>query len=402
VTLCVGADLTASKTAATSYDYSIAKSVDKTTIQNASGEATFNYTVTVTESKWTVTGKITVTNPNDWEDVVLTDLTDSVGSNGGVCTVSGLPATVSKSSSIELGYTCTYSAAPTAVSGTNTATATWDASTYYTPSGSASGTAGFSFSALTVTDVFDGTSFSLGTVAGNVASKTFTYSRTVKADRGTCSTKNNTATAALSPTDKKSASQSVTYCNTNTGALTIGFWQNRNGQGIIKAGVAPAGVCASGTWLRQYAPFQDLSSTATCAQVATYVTNVIKAANAGGASMNAMLKAQMLATALDVYFSDSALGGNQIGAPGPIGAVKIDLTSVNKPIGSSNFEDTTSSFGGTPTAQTVSQLLTYAASQSDVGGATWYGQVKSGQASQELAKDTFDAINNRVAYIVFP
>ena len=46
--------------------------------------------------------------------------------------------------------------------------------------------------------------------------------------------------------------------------------------------------------------------------MATYVTNVIKAANASGAAMNAMLKAQMLATALDVYFSDPALGGNKI------------------------------------------------------------------------------------------
>src|SRR5438445_10432785 len=50
--------------------------------------------------------------------------------------------------------------------------------------------------------------------------------------------------------------------------------------------------------------------------------------NAGGAAMNTMLKAQMLATALDVYFSDPALGGNKIGAPGPIGSDLIDLTKV--------------------------------------------------------------------------
>jgi hypothetical protein len=53
--------------------------------------------------------------------------------------------------------------------------------------------------------------------------------------------------------------------------------------------------------------------------VATYVTNVIKAANAGGTSMNPMLKAQMLATSLDVYFRDPALGGNKISVPAPIG-----------------------------------------------------------------------------------
>src|SRR4029079_5042963 len=109
-----------------------------------------------------------------------------------------------------------------------------------------------------------------------------------------------------------------------TGALTMGFWQNKNGQGIITGGAATLGVCKSATWLRQYAPFQDLGATASCAQVGTYVTNVIKAANASGAAMNAMLKAQMLSTALDVYFSDAALGGNKITAPAPIGGAKID------------------------------------------------------------------------------
>src|SRR5205814_1322392 len=97
---------------------------------------------------------------------------------------------------------------------------------------------------------------------------------------------------------------------------------------------------------------------------------------------NAMLKAQMLATALDVYFSDPALGGNKISAPAPIGGVKIDLTS------------SSSAFGGA-TSRTVSQMLTDAASQSNVGGSTWYGNVK---ATQVPAKDAFDAINNQVAF----
>jgi hypothetical protein len=44
---------------------------------------------------------------------------------------------------------------------------------------------------------------------------------------------------------------------------------------------------------------------------------------------------------------------------------------------------------------TVNQLLSYAASQSNVGGSTWYGQNK---ATQELAKDTFDAINPQKAF----
>src|SRR5262245_16091260 len=69
------------------------------------------------------------------------------------------------------------------------------------------------------------------------------------------------------------------------GALTMGFWQNKNGQGII-SGQAASGVCPSATWLRQYAPFQDLSASAKCADVASYVYNLIKGAtsNCGGAT----------------------------------------------------------------------------------------------------------------------
>jgi hypothetical protein len=192
------------------------------------------------------------------------------------------------------------------------------------------------------------------------------------------------------------AQKTVRVCGpVDSGALTIGFWQNKNGQKIITDGGPKSGTCNSTTWLRGYAPFQDLSATATCAQVATYVTNVIKAANASGATMNAMLKAQMLATALDVYFSDPALGGNKIGAPKPLGGQTIDLTKVCKNIPAcTTLENTSAAFGGA-TSLTVSQILAYAGGKSNVGGTAWYGQVK---ATQELAKDTFDAINNEVAF----
>ena len=60
------------------------------------------------------------------------------------------------------------------------------------------------------------------------------------------------------------------------------------------------------------------------------------------------------------------------------------------------FQDASSVFGGA-SSLTVSGMLSYAASQSNVGGSTWYGNVK---ASQDLAKDAFDAINNQVAFTV--
>ena len=179
---------------------------------------------------------------------------------------------------------------------------------------------------------------------------------------------------------------------TKTGALTMGYWQSKDGRGII-AGQAEARTCPSATWLSQLAPFQDLGATATCPQVATYVDKVIRAANASGASMNAMLKGQMLATSLNIYFSDPALGGNKINAPAPIGGVTIDLTLVCTMIdgagGSATcggvYQNTAAAFGSA-NSLSVSHILAHAAAQSNAGG------------FQELAKNTFEAINNQVAF----
>ena len=111
-------------------------------------------------------------------------------------------------------------------------------------------------------------------------------------------------------------------------------------------------------------------------------------ANAGGTTMNPMLKAQMLATALNVYFSNPALGGNKIGALAPIGGVTIDLTNIG------GSENVSGAFGGA-TSMTVMQMLTYAAGQSNLGGSTWYGNNKT---TQGLAKDAFDGINNQIVF----
>jgi hypothetical protein len=86
----------------------------------------------------------------------------------------------------------------------------------------------------------------------------------------------------------------------------------------------------------------------------------------------------------------------------PIGAVAIDLTKICHMIDGSGgtatctgtYENVSSAFGGA-TSMTVSQMLSYAASQSNVGGLVWYANVK---ATQQLAKDAFDATNNQVAF----
>ncbi|TME11058.1 MAG: hypothetical protein E6I69_00915 [Chloroflexi bacterium] len=337
VTVCVGVDLTVSKT------------------------TTPGFTRTYT---WN-SGEITVTNRNDWE-AITADITDLID-NGGVCPVAnGTGVTIAKSTTATFNYNCTFSSSPG--SGTNSATASWTSGTYFTPDGSKTGTAGYAFGAPTntvrktvnVTDTFHGVAISLGILTATdttpYTSQTITYPRSILVPRSGCLSYPNTATIVGTGS---SASTSVQVCGpASTGALTMGFWQNKNGQAIINGGTSTAGVCNSGTWLRQFAPFQDLSSSASCANVAAYFTAAFNAANAGGSTMNPMLKAQMLATALDVYFSDPALGGNRIGAPAPIGGLTIDLTST-------------------------------------VGGTVWYGNVK---ARQGLAKDAFDGINNQIVF----
>jgi hypothetical protein len=405
---------TAGKTADGGYKktfvWNISKVSDKTVVKQIGGNATFTYTVSVSHDAGTisdvkVTGTITVTNPNSFAvaiDGVADQLSDTT-----VCAVTGGGAQSLAPGATTFAYVCTLAGVPQSID--NTVTVSWsDDATNGLVGGSATYKASnISFvenqidEIVNVTDSYGGT-LGPASVAG-VNPKTFTYSRTVTVPQFGCQSYDNTARFTANDSGATgSASRTVTACGpVRTGALTIGFWQNKNGQGII-TGQAKTGVCASATWLWQYAPFQDLSATATCAGVGTYVTNIIKAANASGSSMNAMLKAQMLATALDTYFSDPALGGNKIGAPAPIGGVPIDLTKISKMIDSSTgtatcsgtYLNTSAAFGGA-TSLTVAQILAYAASQSNAGGSVWYGQVK---ATQELAKNVFDAINNQVAF----
>lgn len=416
-----GFDLTVSKTANPSYtrtyNWNISKAVDKTKVDQIGGTVTFNYTVNAaetgfTDSNFAVSGVITVSNPNGFAvtGVNVSELGDGVGTCA--LTGNGSLLTVPANGSVQVSYTCTYAALPT-VTGTNTAQATWSASTYNTPDGSATGTANYTFGAptttvnptITVKDTFNGTTTTLGTLTATdtapYASASYKYSHTVNVPTNNCVSYTNTAVIVET---NQSDSKTVQVCGpVKTGALTMGFWQNKNGQAIITGGASVSNICKSGTWLRQYAPFQDLSSTATCAAVATYVSNVIKLATCStSGTCNAMLKAQMLATALDVYFSDPALGGNKIGAPVGIGGVSIDLTKICHMIDGSGgtatcsgtYENVGPAFGGA-TSMTVSQMLAFAGSQSNAGGSYWYGQVK---ATQVLAKDAFDAINNQVAF----
>ncbi|MDO9302490.1 MAG: hypothetical protein Q7T89_13980, partial [Anaerolineales bacterium] len=398
-------DLKVTKTATPTFKrwftWSIDKSVNKTLVKQVGGSSTFNYVVTVkqtgfTDKSWKVTGKITIVNPNPTLDVTGVNVTDVVN-NGGSCTVvDGSGITIPAGGSTVLDYTCTYASAPTSYIGKNEAIATWPAE-IGTPNTSEHGYASFTFDGgvssidrkVTIWDRFNGSTTTLGTVYGTMSMpytvKTFTYPRTVTMPASGCKSYKNIAKILETG---QYASKTITVCGPiNLGAKSKGFWQSKNGQNIIKQTASAGGVCKLTSWLKAYAPFKNLSATASCATAATYVYNTIKAADSSGASMNAMLKAQMLATALDVYYSNPALGGNKIGAPAPIGNVTVDLTWVKT---GSGYKNVSGAFGGA-TSKTISQMLSYAAGQSNAGGSIWYGNVKT---MQEKAKNAFDAINN--------
>jgi hypothetical protein len=142
VTVCVEAPLTAAVTAggsvARAYAWSIAKVADATTrTVDASGTATFHYTVTaragaMTESGWALGGNVTVTNPNTYAGGAITaDVTVATTLGGGSsCTVTGgndvvVPPSGGGTGQVTLPYTCSFTSAP-AGSGTVSTTVTWD------------------------------------------------------------------------------------------------------------------------------------------------------------------------------------------------------------------------------------------------------------------------------------
>jgi hypothetical protein len=411
------ATLTIEKTLDTKWDktftWQISKDVDKTLVEQNGGTATFNYTVKASHDAGTdafsFSGTVTVKNTSSEtaHNVVVTDL---VGGASFSCAPFVSGSDLAPGDQIN----CTYSeTGSSSADVTNSATVAWttvDANgDPQSPTATDQKTKSYTVNnideCVDVTDPNAPNSGVLGTACSNDVNNpiSFTYSKTVNVVANVCTKYDNTATFTTNDNGTTgTASKSVTVCGTASGALTMGFWQNKNGQAII-TGQAKTGTCPSATWLRQFAPFQDLSATATCAQVGTYDLNVFNAATctSSDATCNKMLKAQMLSTALDVYFSDPALGGNKIGASVPVGGLKIDLTKVcfpinaGPPVSCGGYVNTSGAFGPA-NALKVSEMLTFAATKSNVGGTTWYAQVK---ATQVLAKDAFDAINNAMAFI---
>ena len=433
------------------YAWTITKAVDKTLVQQVGGTATFNYTVTLTHDSGTVsgvdvTGMITVTNPGapNTNPITLFSITDllsdgtscdvtSPSTPGGPLTVADL--TIAAGATTNYPYTCTLSALPVPIDAlSNTATITWDAQNGPPDQG---GLPAGSLDTLAVpvaftediidecidaTDAFNGgAAGALGKVCvGDPNPKVFTYSRTVNIPQFACVSYKNTAAFTTEDTGATgSASKTVTVCGpANTGALTIGFWKGPNGQGLI---TTYCGSPALANYLKSLGggsgPFSNAPTTS-CKDLAGYVSSILTAASA--TDMNKMLKAQMLGSALDVWFSGAGWTSttlNKIKPPSgflshnSLGTFKMDTTAVcpmvdNTTTGTATCQGNKPSTdavasGAVPSSpMTMQAILDFAATvpapfNGSTSSSVWYA---GNRTKQEILKNIFDQFNNQMAF----
>jgi hypothetical protein len=446
------------------FGWDAAKTVDRTRVEQVGGTATFNYVVSVTrdsgsDSGFQVVGDITVFNPNTNLTITGVSLTDSTNV-GGTCLIDGqlVPGSYSVGSvgpqdSVTVNYVCSFGSTSPG-DGTNTATATWDAANG-TPDTSASWPADFTFGdpttiaddCATFTDTFGlhgttGTLSTLGTVctdgttdtASNLGTgvtwdattSSFKYARVITIPTSGCLTYDNTAdftTNTNGSTDSTPLdnSQSVTVCGpAHTGALTMGFWKNSNGQTLIKYYCnlhSPSLATYLSTLGGNFTgPFAGAAGQ-TCAGLMTYTSAIFKAASA--TNMNYMLRAQMLATALDVYFSSTGYQTTSVSKSKPpsaflpnggIGSFNMDMTAICPMVDNTTAGTATCKLGLPSTdayasgavpaaAMTVDAILAFAASNppytTSGNPGIWYA---GNRTKQEILKNIFDQINNQDAF----
>ncbi len=436
-----GLPLTITKDANGAYDnsftWTITKDVDKTIVKQIGGNATFNYTVTVTHdggtiSNVTVTGTISVFNPNvdsnnNTVPVDIDGVTDQL-SDGTVCTVTNGGAQTLTQFQTDFAYSCDLTGLPQGELD-NTASVSWSEQFLENGALLAAGSADFTFSNISfdenaidecanVSDSYAGT---LGTVCvGDANPKSFTYSRTIPVPANDCLSYDNTASFTTNDTGATgSASQTVTVCGpARTGALTIGFWKTTNGQGLIKSYCQNPALANYLKGLGGGAgPFSNAPTTS-CNDLASYVSTILNSATA--TDMNKMLKAQMLGTALDVWFSGPGWTSTKVGGVKPpsnflshnnLGTFKMDTTAVcpmvdNTAAGTATCLNNTPSTdavasGAVPTSpMSMQAILDFAATapapfNGSTSSSVWYA---GNRTKQEILKNIFDQFNNQLAF----
>jgi hypothetical protein len=470
------------KDATPSFDRSFAWSIQKdasATHVNAIGSTNITYTVKVTPTGHTdsfgVSGTITVSNDNSFA-VHITDLSDVVqyDNNGTAtndpnasCSIASIsdgtntytvPFDLPATTTVDAAYSCSYGGAPADTSETNVASVNWDADA---GQGLAAGPASFSLpfsfpsptltnECVNVTDKYTTPAATpetqlaklcvdaagvLQTPGSSDINQTYsngnpvtvalkppvtptyfelTYTKALAAIAGTCTTYDNLGT--FTSTDDSSVTGSdpaeVVVCGpAQTGALTMGFWKGPNGQALISN-------YGSGlySWLHGLGP--NASGPFSTVNALSDINAIFKAASA--TNMNAMLRAQMLATALDYYFGTTGLGWSTLASgkiKPPSSFLKqdglanftMDMTSIcpmvdNLSTGTAVCTSNTPSTNGftagafPAASMTTIALLNYEASNPPYttgSPGVWYA---GNRTKEEIAKNAFDQINNGVAF----
>jgi hypothetical protein len=253
---------TASKTAVPTHDrnvsWTINKTVDgvKTETFNQAGPATLGYSVTVTKTAldtYGLAGVITADNSSPTPlDVTIEETGLDPALAGSSCTLNlpGNPTvvtstlvagTVNGPGEYSIGYTCTFSTAPDAsTSYTNTASVGYDIGNG--PESLDIASDPFLFPAphetgapetITVSDPNAPLAAGFPKTASDTT--TWTYQQTIL--NHNCQEYDNTA--AIVETNQ-SSSTAVFFCGPNDGGLTMGWWQNKNGQALLKANLSSA------------------------------------------------------------------------------------------------------------------------------------------------------------------
>jgi hypothetical protein len=400
------------------HPWSVSKTLTNTSVSsgasNASATFTFDVTATRGDDEYSATqlyGSIWVSNSNNFDvNGVTGSVAQTSGSGGtlGTCTYTDsnddpVPAgglTAESGILLQIQYVCDISdvGTPPDATGDLEATFNWDYSGYVTPTATApSEPVPYDFGATDVNDitvvgptsvdVYDKCSNAPTATLLGTTSTTHTYSGvtcTFTIPSGSClANASNTASiyaagANIANTDPiDTVTVPVSVCGNGNG-FTMGYWQNKNGQALIKANVAglcsylfgyPTTSSSGGPFNNVWASGPAKPTSGNCTSngvLATWVTNVIKAANASmtGAPM---FEGQFLATALDAYFS-SALAGTHV------------LVS----------STVASALGESGTCLTVGTLL--------ADGNSHYSSLASGSKTTFMAvKDVYDRINNGVA-----
>jgi hypothetical protein len=447
-----GQALTTTKDANGAYDktfaWTITKAADKTRVQQTGGSVTFTYTVNVTHNAGTisgvnVSGTISVYNPNvdganNTVPVDINGVTDGLSDNT-TCTVTGGGAQTLTEFQTDFPYSCSLTGLPQGALA-NTARVSWGEQFLDNGTLLDAGSASFTFNNISFAEnkidecvtVSDTSGGNLGSACvGDPNPRSFTYQRSITVQPG-CRSYDNTATFTTNDTSATgSASATVTVCGPpDTGARTIGFWKTTNGQNLVRYYCNKSSYNL-GTYLaglgEGLGPFSNAPTG--CANLKTYVFNILSGASA--TNMNVMLKAQMLGTALDVWFTgpgwtSTKTNGikppSQFFAHNRLGTFQMDTTAIcpmidNLNTGSATCKNNTPSTnavaaGALPSSPMAMQAILDFAATIDAatppwdlgayaGANIWYLNTTTNaqdRTKQEILKNVFDQFNNEDAF----